>query len=409
MAKACILLAPWGAPANDTHVSTVDEVRLAYVDPQSAILGKTQKRVIDPPKYLELPWHPTHKIAIATMLEESGEPWVQCPKTALSRAISLLREKGLNPKAGFEIEFGLLHGDPEKGLKPFGRGTSYALFDQFDRAAAVLDDITACLHEMHIPLRMVHAEAAPGQFEVVLGHKDVMEAVHDVVIARIIINAMARRHGLVATFVPCYGDGYSGSGSHVHISLDDQFGTDDMLNDAWIGVSKTGQQFMAGILDALPWLTFLLMSSPLSYARSRPQFWVGAYQMWAYNNKESPIRLVADRTNFEMKQLDGVSNVDIAMAGILMAGIRGIEEEKVLPDPVQCDPHHLPEAQRPCRLPDSLEGSLKEFEEAYQQDILGKVFSNEMVDDLLCMKKDEIAHVGEVGLSAYRDVLMTLN
>lgn len=412
LVKAGMTLLPWGPAAQGAKAGGVGEVDLVPVVKLSHSTWLQWQQESGPPhlsSHLELPWHRNHKIAIAKMLDQSGEPWAQCPKGALMRAISLLREKGYNAKAGFELEFGLLREDPEKGLTHVGRGIQYGLFDQFDISAEVIDDILICLDQMKIPVRMVHAEAAPGQFEVVLGHKDVFEAVQDVVIARLVIKAMARKHDLVATFVPCYGDGFAGSGSHVHISLDEHFGTDDVLNNEMVGVSRMGQHFMAGIVDALPWLTFLLMSSPLSYVRSQPQFWVGAYQMWAYNNKESPMRLAEDRTNFEMKQLDSVSNVDLAMAGILLAGLRGLEEGMELPEPVQGDPHILPEENRPPRLPASLEESLKEFEKACKENLLSKVFIEEMVEDLTLMKKEEIKYVDKHGISAYRDMLMTLH
>lgn len=407
-----MLLLPWGLAVQGSLGGVTNEIDLVPVVKLSTSTWLQWQPQTGQPHLssrLELPWHPNHKIAIAKMIEPSGEIWSQCPKGTLMRAISLLQKKGYNARAGFELEFGLFREDPEKGLVHVGRGVNYALFDQFDIAAVLIDDIAICLDQMKIPVHMMHAECAPGQFEVVLGHKDVFEAVQDLVIARLVIKAMARKHGLIATFVPSYGDKFAGSGSHVHISLDNQFGTDDVLNGDKIGVSRVGQQFMAGIVYALPWLTFFLMSSPLSYERSQPQYWVGAYQMWAYNNKESPVRLVEDRTNFEVKQLDGVSNVDIALAGVLLAGLKGIEEEMELPEPVQCDPYTLPEKNRPPRLPKSLEESLQEFENAYKQKDLNVVFHEEMVHDMLLVKKEEIQYVEKHGLSAYRDLLLTMH
>lgn len=321
----------------------------------------------------------------------------------------MLKEKGLNVKAGFELEFGLFTVEADgRTLKPFGRGGNYALFEQMDVAANFLDDVIVCLEQMKIVVRMVHAEHVPGQFEVVLGHKDILESVQDLVLARLAVKAIARKHNLVASFVPNYGDGCGGSGAHVHLSLDGHFGTDDRVHDVWVGASETAQMFMAGIVHALPWLTFLTNASCLSYLRLRPRHWVGAYQMWGVNNREAPVRLAEDRTNVEIKILDGVSNVDMALAGILVAGLKGIEEGRMLPVPCQQDPFLMDEKERPVRLPDSLEKSMEEFRKAHKEERLD-VFKDDMVHDLICVKKAEIAHVKENGIASYRELLMTLH
>lgn len=415
IAKAVMILMPWEAIADGVVLGSVGEIELLPVAKVAAtnwLQWQSQQQGIGHlPSRLELPWHPNHKIAIAKLMDQNGEPWEHCPKGALMRAVALLREKGLNVKAGFELEFVLFTVDPADGktLKPFGRGANYALFDQFDIAASFMDDVITCLEQMKISVCAAHAESSPGQFEVVLGHKDVLESVQDLVLARLAIKAIARKHSLVASFVPNYGDSYAGSGAHVHLSLDDHFGTDHEAHDMKIGVSETGQEFMAGILHSLPWLTFLTNASCLSYLRLRPQCWVGAYQVWGFNNKEAPIRLMEDRTNVEIKLLDGVSNVDLALAGILLAGLKGIEDGRMLALPCQIDPHLLDEKERPRRLPDSLDKSLEEFKKAHKEDLLKDVFKNEMVRDLICVKQTEIAYVKKNGIAKYRDLLMTLH
>lgn len=412
---ACMVLMPWGPLADGTHIGVCNEVELvpvAKVGGSNWLQWQSQQTGVGHlPSRLELPWHPNHKVAIAKLVKPDGEPWEQCPKSALTRVVDMLTEKGLNVKAGFELEFGLFTVDPTDGksLKPYGRGANFALFDQFDIAASFIDDVVACLEQMKIPVRLVHAEHVPGQFEVVLGHKDVLEAVQDVVLARMAVKAIARKHNLVASFVPNYGDGLGGSGGHVHLSLDDHFGTEDRVHDVWVGASQTGQMFMAGIVHALPWLTFLANASCLSYVRAQPMFWVGVYQVWGVNNKETPLRLVEDRSNVEFKMLDAVSNVDLALAGVLLAGLRGIEGGQTLPVPCQEDPHGIDERERPARLPDSLERSMEEFRKAHKEEVLKGVFTDEMVHDLICVKKSEIAFVKKNGIAKFREMLMSLH
>lgn len=56
---------------------------------------------------------------------------------------------------------------------------------------------------MIISLMMqLHAESGNGQFEIVLGHTICTRAADNLIFAREVIRAVARKHGLLATFVP---------------------------------------------------------------------------------------------------------------------------------------------------------------------------------------------------------------
>jgi glutamine synthetase len=48
----------------------------------------------------------------------------------------------------------------------------------------------------------LHAESGKGQFELVLGHTISTKAADNLVYTRETVRAIARKHGLLATFVP---------------------------------------------------------------------------------------------------------------------------------------------------------------------------------------------------------------
>lgn len=413
---AAIAMLPWGITCPGADAGVSGELHLVPVkqsienEAKRNIFRKQPSSPLCLPRELALPWHPNHKFAISKMVTSDGNPWPKCTKSTLIAAVELLKEKGLNVKAGFELEFVLFTEDAESDEKSFfGRTGQYAHHDQFDMCATFIDDLIICLQQMNIIVTLTHAEGGPGQFEIVLQHKDILEATHDLIIARMAVKAIARKHNFIATFVPSCGENLAGSGSHVHLSLEGHFQTYDEVQGLKMGVSQTGQSFMAGILNALPWLMFLLNSSPLSYARSQPQYWVGVYQVWGDNNKEAPIRLVEDRSNFEVKLLDAVSNADLALAGLLLAGLKGIEENASLPEPCQVDPHTIDAEKRPPLLPLSLQKSLQAFKDAYEDGQVHKLVNEDLVHDLLILKQVEIDYVESNGLGAYRDLLMKLH
>lgn len=68
--------------------------------------------------------------------------------------------------------------------------------------SVVLEEIADILLRSGVELQMYHAEASPGQYEVVTGPLPPLEAADTVVFTRETIYNVASKHGLRATFVP---------------------------------------------------------------------------------------------------------------------------------------------------------------------------------------------------------------
>lgn len=78
------------------------------------------------------------------------------------------------------------------------------------RAKLTLTKLLACeyLCTVHISyltifiMPQLHAEAGKGQFEIALKHASCILAADKLIYAREVIKSVARKHGLLATFVP---------------------------------------------------------------------------------------------------------------------------------------------------------------------------------------------------------------
>lgn len=367
-------------------------------------------------KPVDLPWHPNHSVLLADLTNLDGTPWIQCPRACLRRATSVLNRLGLKAMVGFELEFYLLHPtdhstDPENPrFKVFDdiNFSQYASFTGFNLGSSIIDEMISCLEAVHIPVITTHREAAPGQFEIVLDYCEVFEAVDRVVLAREVVRAVAMRHGLRASFVPKIDD-WVGNGGHVHLSLDGHFGTTDVWHGQEIGVDVVGRSFMAGVTSNLPWLCYLVNNHPISYNRVVPGYWAGAYRAWGYSNREAPVRLMDDRTNFEIKVCDAISNPYIAMAGILTAGALGVVNKLELTEPCQEDPLQMEKDKRPLRLPERLEDAMKEFEKVANDDIVAEVFPEEMMHDMKCVKMADIEYLKSNGPLMYQSMMVNLH
>ncbi|GAB4847979.1 hypothetical protein Ancab_039399 [Ancistrocladus abbreviatus] len=316
---------------------------------------------------------------LADMHVKPGEPWEYCPREALRRVLKVLKDEfNLEVNAGFENEFYLLR-EQEGQWVPFD-STPYCSTLAFDAASPILHEIVGALQSLGIPVEQLHAEAGKGQYELALGHAVCTHAADNLVFTREVIKAVARKHGLLATFVPKYTLYDIGSGSHVHLSLW-QNGVNVFMGSSGTnrhGMSKVGEEFMAGVLHHLPAVLAFTAPLPNSYDRIQPDTWSGAYKCWGKENREAPLRAACPPgipngtfSNFEIKAFDGCANPYLGLAAIIAAGIDGLRSHLILPDPIDTNPSSLDgELQR---LPKSLSESL----ECLQKDDMFKDLINE--------------------------------
>ncbi|MDQ1245957.1 MAG: Glutamine synthetase [Actinomycetota bacterium] len=291
-----------------------------------------------------LPYAPGHA-AVACDAYDGEQPWDHCPRGFLRRMVARAEAAGLHMRVGVEFEFVLLDGTAaEAGRAVPADATVFAQDSALDRHQGLLDGITAALAAQGVEVAQVHAESAPGQLEVSLGHVAPLAAADAIVMARQTIHAVARAHGLVATFLPIVDPAAGGSGMHVHLSI---------TGEPEDGLGVNGASFMAGILEHLTGLLAVTAPTPMSFARFRPHFWVGAFLGWGVGNKEVPLRVVPGRSgaprDVEFKAIDATANPYLALGCLLAAGVAGVEHGTVLPTAVEGDPGLLSAGERAAR------------------------------------------------------------
>ena len=197
-----------------------------------------------------------------------------------------------------------------------------------------IEDVYDQLQQQEIPIELIHAESGPGQLELVLTYRnDPVTLVDSLVLARETITAVAHQHGFKALFLPKYDMAKAGNGLHLHLSLYDR-STDKAVfsdpNNSSSMLTKTAESFVEGILQHLSALTALTMPSVNSFRRVGKGCWTGSEVGWAMEDKNSGVRLCLDLasktvTNAEVKLCDATANPYLALAGILKAGMDGLE------------------------------------------------------------------------------------
>ncbi|TKY52995.1 fluG protein [Spatholobus suberectus] len=344
-----------------------------------------------------IPWNKQDEMVLADMYLKPGEAWEYCPRDVLRRASKILKDEfDLEMNAGFENEFILLKSITREGKEewmPFD-SSPYCSSSAFDAASPILHEVAAALHSLGISVEQLHPESGKGQFELVLKYTICTKAADNLIFTREVVRAVARKHGLLATFIPKYALDDLGSGSHVHLSLWRNGQNVFMASDrsSKHGISTVGKEFMAGILHHLPSILAFIAPLPNSYDRLQPNTWSGAYLFWGNENKEAPLRATSPPgtpdglvSNFEMKSFDGAANPYLGLAAILAAGIDGLRRHLSLPEPVDTNPN--PEILQ--RLPATLSESLDAL---HKDDFLKEFISDKLLTTIKAIRKAEIDH-----------------
>ena len=306
--------------------------------------------VPDPNTYSRLPWVPRTASLLCDQLDHDGLDWGCCSRSFLKKAIAIAAERGLRVMASFETEFYLAQ-ERDGRVVPYGNGPVYSSAGM-DRAAIVMDDIVAALEAQGIDVEQAINEYGPGQQEIAVRYQDALGAADTQIKLRDTIRGVAEvGHGLIASFAPKpYADGI-GSGAHIHFSLWSADGATNLLYDGFAGerlLSTTGRQFVAGLLDHLPALVALTCPSYNSYERLAPDAWAGSTVSWGPDNRECSVRVAspfldreAESTNVELKACDPSCNPYLALGGLILAGLDGIERGLEPPDPAYANPAHM--------------------------------------------------------------------
>nr|XP_016463349.1 PREDICTED: glutamine synthetase-like [Nicotiana tabacum] len=348
-----------------------------------------------------LPWVRNQEMVLVDMLTEPGKAWQYCPKDVLRRFSTILEDEfGLVMNVGIEVEFYLLKSVIKDGKETWAAidRSSYCSTAAIDVASSVLEEVFVSLQSLNIIVEQLHSEAGKGQFEIVLGYTDCRRAANNLIITHEIIKGIARKHGLLASFMPRYYydnvypwyDEYSkddvGSGSHLHISLSKNGENVFMasIEPNRYGMTKIGESFMAGVLDHLRSICVFTMPIENSYERLMPKSWNSSYLCWGLECKELTIRACCPPgapdgvvTNFEIKTFDGSANPHLGLACIIIAGIDGLRRNLPIPDPVEpeADVFDHNDDNDDIRVPASLRCSIIHiFSDEWFKEMLGENF-----------------------------------
>jgi glutamine synthetase len=283
-----------------------------------------------------VPWAKDTAQVLIAPAPPAGQPgWWFDPRHILSQITQRFAPLGLTPVTACELEFYLTRRDSSGRViaaEParIGRAPSGArvlAFDKLDEWAAVLHDIdTACIAQ-NIPAGAATAEYGSAQFEVNLGHvADPVLACDHALMLRRIIKGVASAHGLEATFMSKPFADQSGSGLHIHASLQDATGQ-NVFDDT----SPDGNRLLGHAIAGLQATTYDAMAifapNLNAYRRFAPDQFVPVNTTWAVNNRSVAFRIPAgggQSRRIEHRIAGAEANPYLVMAAMLAGMHHGL-------------------------------------------------------------------------------------
>ena len=317
----------------------------------------------DPDSLIQLPWK--KEVGwLASDLWMSGKPVEASPRIILKKQIDKLKKNNMVLKSGVESEYFLINSE----------GT--AISDTRDTQSKPCYD-----------------QSANGQFEMNWNYSDSLTTADRHVFFKFMVKTIAEKHGLRATFMPKPFENLTGNGCHAHISL--WSGSKNLFLDKGdkLGLTRLAYNFLGGILNSAEGLCALFNPTINSYRRiDAPSTlsgasWSPSKISYTGNNRTHMIR-IPDPGRFELRLMDGSANPYLLQAGIIAAGIDGMEKKR---DPGQplfinmyTDGDNYPNLKK---LPSDLEEALEHLSSS---EIIANAFGEKNITSYLKLKEKEM-------------------
>lgn len=326
-----------------------------------------------------LPWRPKDGAVarlICDIYTANKEPFSGCPRYILKKVIKEAAEMGFTMYAGPEPEFFLFETD-ENGRPTTITNDKGSYFDlsPVDLGEDARRDIVLALQEIGFEIETSHHEVAPGQHEIDFKYADALTTADNIATFKFVTKAIAKKHGLYATFMPKPIFGENGSGMHTHQSLFKD-GVNAFYDEKGeLGLSDTAKYYIGGLLKHAKAFTAVTNPTVNSYKRLVPGYEAPVYISWSGRNRSALIRVPAAKgqgTRIELRSPDPSANPYFALAVMLKSGLDGIKN-KIDPGPQTFNNiYEMTEKERIEAGIESLPGSLKEALEYMAKDDLIK-------------------------------------
>jgi len=283
-----------------------------------------------------VPWDRDLYAVIVDMHTKRGEPLGVDSRLALRRADARAAAMGFEARFGVEYELYLFHGGEEgdralragrpRDLQSVGREWHAYSMWRFEDMHGFVAQADELLRGYGVEIEAWSTELGYGMIECALAPLPPLAAADAAARFKLAGKELAKRHGLIASFIAKWDMAQSGSSGHLHQSLQQ-----DGRNVFWGGeqdsLSETGRHYLGGLLALAPELSVFSTPNVNSYRRPSPELWAPTNASWGFDNRQAAVRAITleeASARFEYRRPGADLNPYLAIAGCLDSGLDGI-------------------------------------------------------------------------------------
>ncbi|MFJ4714631.1 glutamine synthetase family protein [Streptomyces sp. NPDC088785] len=285
-----------------------------------------------------VPWNAGTAMLVADLAWDDGTPVVAAPRQILRRQLDRLAALGLTAQVGTELEFIVFKDTYEQAWDANYRGLTPANQYNIDYSVLGTGRVEPLLRRIRnemagagLTVESAKGECNPGQHEIAFRYDEALVTCDQHAIYKTGAKEIAAQEGVSLTFMAKYNE-REGNSCHIHLSLTDADGANAMADGS--GMSELMRHFLAGQLAALRDFSLLYAPHINSYKRFQPGSFAPTAVAWGHDNRTCALRVVGHGRSlrFENRLPGGDVNPYLAVAGLVAAGLHGVENELALPD-----------------------------------------------------------------------------
>ena len=296
---------------------------------------------IDLSTYRTIPWNDDLPFFLADF-SQAHNVAAACPRTLLKRIKQECIEKGFKPLFAKEFEW-FNFKETSKSLadkgfnnpEPFTTGMFGYSVLRLSQNQHFYNDIFNQLQQFKVPLEGLHTETGSGVSEAAIDYTDILEAADRAVLFKSAVKEISYNHGLMACFMAKWNSELPGCSGHIHQSLWDSGGANNLFFDEKdeASMSQLLKHYLAGQLYCLPHILPMYAPTVNSYKRYVEGAWASTSVSWGIENRTTALRVINRNKNgmrLETRVPGADANPYLSLSAALASGLYGIKNKLAL-------------------------------------------------------------------------------
>ena len=361
----------------------------------------------------------------------TGEDYSRDPRYIAQKAENYLKSTGIGDTAYFgpEPEFfifddvrfgqtyneGYYHIDAGEGFwnagrveNPDGAGNSrnpgykirykqgYFPVPPMDSHQDLRTEMLLALEALGVEIEVHHHEVGTaGQAEIDMRFDSLVNMGDKLLKYKYAVKNVARKHGKTVTLMPKPIFQDNGSGMHVHQSIWKEGRNQFFAAGTYGDLSEIAVHYIGGLLKHAPALLALTNPTTNSYRRLVPGYEAPINLIYSMRNRSAAVRIPVYSKSERSKRVecrfpDPTCNGYLAFSAMLMAGLDGVQNKIMPPEPMDKDLYDLPpeELGKIASTPADLAQVLDALEADHDFLLKGDVFTPDVIENWISYKRE---------------------